>query len=156
LEIAKGELCVVGTSATLDDREPPRDAAPGKADGSIDARETSSDRLARFASTLFEEDIQADAVIGEDRFTVEEIIPPDVQDVMLPNAAGCEPRDDEDALHFVLRQAKLWGGPEYKGAEIPPYLFSKEEEKLTEAEKEIMREIELWSVELGAWVKQNG
>jgi DEAD/DEAH box helicase domain-containing protein len=155
LEIAKGELCVVGTSATLDDREPPRDAALGKADGSIDARETSSDRLARFASTLFEEDIQADAVIGEDRFTVEEIIPPDVQDVTLPDAAHCAPRDDEDSLHFVLRQTRLWDGPEYKGAEIPPYLFSKEEEKLTEAEKEIMREVELWSVELGAWVKRN-
>src|SRR5712691_6702011 len=84
LAIPKGDLCVVGTSATLDDREPPKDLPSGPSNGAVDATETGADRLAIFASTLFEEDIPADAVIGEDRLTVEEIIDPALQDLTLP------------------------------------------------------------------------
>ncbi len=53
----QGELYVVGANATLDDRDAPIDTPGSMGDGSIDARETGTDRLARFTSTLFEEDI---------------------------------------------------------------------------------------------------
>lgn len=158
LDIPKGSLCVVGTSATLDDREPLRDANSGNKnsspDGSLDAKETSSDRLARFASTLFEEDVQADAVIGEDRLTVEEIIHPDPQDVTVPAPADCQPLDDEDALHFAMRQSNLWGGPQYQGPQVAPHLFAKEDAELTATERQALNEIELWAVELGEWMKR--
>lgn len=77
-------------------------AEPGPQDGAADAgqadaRETSHDRLARFASTLFEEEIPAEAVIGEDRLTVEEIVRPDPADLPLPKPADCLPQDFEDA-----------------------------------------------------------
>ena len=71
LAIPRGEFCVIGTSATLDNRDQIKD---GDNDTSIDAMETSKDRLARFAETLFEESIPPEAVIGEDRLSVEEII----------------------------------------------------------------------------------
>jgi hypothetical protein len=113
LGIARGEFCVVGTSATLDDREPPRDGASGTTDGAVDARETGTDRLARFASTLFAEDIQAEAVIGEVRLTVEEIVVANPQEVTLPDPAACVPLAEEDALQYAQRQSTLWGGPVY-------------------------------------------
>ncbi|PYP82904.1 MAG: helicase [Blastocatellia bacterium AA13] len=153
LDIPKGELCVVGTSATLDDRELLRDTAGGKADDSVDAKEASSDRLARFASTLFEEDVPADAVIGEDRLTVEEIVHPDPQEVTLPNPSGCSPLDDEDALQFALRQAALWGAPEYK-AEILTSALAKDDHELTAGESQFLMGLEAWAVELGEWMKR--
>ena len=153
LDIGKGELCVVGTSATLDDREPAKDSKSKPADGSVDAKETGSDRLAKFASTLFEETIDAEAVIGEDRLTVEEIVDADPQDITLPNPTGCGPLDDEDALKYALRQSNLWGGPLYAGPDIPDYLFSKDEKKLTTDEQAILEAVEEWSVELGTWLK---
>ena len=71
LGIGKGDLCVVGTSATLDDRESLRDSILAASSNpaaaiasSADVKQTGSDRLANFASTLFEEDIDAEAVIG--------------------------------------------------------------------------------------------
>lgn len=155
LDIGKGTLCFVGTSATLDDRESQKDSVGCKSDGSVDAKETSVDRLARFASTLFEEDIDADAVIGEDRLTVEEIIPPDVEDINLPYPLECEPKQDEDTLCYVIRQAEHWGGPQYKGPTVPPHLLSKDDNRLTNEEKEILEQVELWSIELGEWLKRN-
>ena len=110
LEIPKGGLCIVGTSATLDDREPLKDTTTLRADGSIDAKDTSTDRLARFASSLFEEDVPAEAVIGEDRLTVEEIVHAQLQDVELPSPTECEPRDDEDALATPDDRRELWHG----------------------------------------------
>lgn len=155
LEIVKGDLCVVGTSATLDDRELLRDSLkPGADRSEIDAKEISSDRLARFASTLFEEDIPADAVIGEDRLTVEEIIYTDPQEVTLPNPADCHPLDDEDSLQFAVRQANRWTAPEYRGVTIPPDLLTKDDNKLTPSDKEAFEAVELWSVELGEWMKR--
>jgi DEAD/DEAH box helicase domain-containing protein len=153
LDIPKGQLCVVGTSATLDDREQPKDSSIKKADGSVDAKETGSDRLARFASTLFEEDIDAEAVIGEDRLTVEEIIGADPQEVTLPGPAGCHPLDDEDALRYALRQANLWGGPKYSGPDIPEDLFTKDDRDLTDDDRAILKAIEQWSIRVGEWLK---
>lgn len=153
LEIARGELCVVGTSATLDDREPTKDGTGKKADGSVDAKETGSDRLAKFASTLFEEEIDAEAVIGEDRVTVEEMVVLDAEEVALPNPVGCQPLDDEDALKYAIRQSVLWGGPTYSGPEVSDHLLSKDDEKLSEEEKATLLAVEGWTVELGTWLK---
>ena len=143
LEIPQGDLCVVGTSATLEDRDSTKDLAQDRGDmvaGAVDARETGSDRLARFAGTLFEEAIPAEAVIGEDRLTVEEIVSPHPQDVALPDTAGCGPQEDEDALLYAQRQATLWGGPKY----IAPASVS---------DDEVDAAVERWSIALGDWLK---
>ena len=71
LRIAKGEVCVVGTSATIDegpvsDRERPQ--------GQADQAEPAGEVLLRFAGTLFEEEIPSDAIIGEERIPTEKIV----------------------------------------------------------------------------------
>ena len=109
--------------------------------------ETGIDRLAKFASTLFEEDIQADAVIDEDRLTVEEIIHPDPQDITLPHPAACQPLEDEDTLHYVQRQAIVWGGPAYTGPAMAAGPVSEAEREREDAA------IEQWMVQLGDWLK---
>jgi transposase-like protein len=137
LEIARGQLCMVGTSATLDTRQP----LHGAHDAAADAGESSSDRLARFASTLFEEEIPADAVIGEERLSVAEIVSSDAAEVELPPAADCAPLEDEDASAYARRQSRLWGGPVH---ERLPTGASEEEQELHEKE---------WTLALGAWLK---
>jgi DEAD/DEAH box helicase domain-containing protein len=136
LQIAKGELCVVGTSATLDDRQ---SVKVNKTDGSSDAQETGKDRLARFSGTLFEEDVLPDAVIGEDRLEVEEIVHPDLEDIPLPDPKNCIPLEDEDALAYAKHQSVLWGGPQAETA-----AERDEQDKLDEE----------WLVALGSWVKK--
>lgn len=152
LEIAKGELCVVGTSATLDDREQPKDSVK-REDGSVDAIETGSDRLAAFARTLFEEDIQVDAVIGEDRLTVEEIVRSDLKEAVLPNPADCEPRYDEDSLAFALRQSALWGGPDYTGPGISAHTLARSKDSLSDEEMDAVKRLDVWALSLGEWLK---
>jgi len=83
LEIDKGTLCVVGTSATLDKRETLKDSSTQAVP--IDAMELAVDRLARFAATLFEEEISPDGIIVEDRLDVEEIVSPDDLELSLPD-----------------------------------------------------------------------
>jgi len=135
LSIPKGELCVVGTSATLDDKQPARE---GETDGSTDAEETGIDRLARFSGTLFEEDIPPEAVIGEDRLEVEEIVLPDLEEIELPDPAYCQPREGEDALTYAKRQSALWGGPVFEEG-------TREEKEATEDQ---------WLLDLGGWLKK--
>ncbi len=144
LQIAPGNLCMVGTSATLDDREPARDRTAG-GDERLDAAETGSDRLARFASTLFEEQILSEAVIGEDRLTVEEMIAPDPQETPLPDPAVCHPLGDEDALQYAIRQSAAWGGPVFQ-----------QELSADDADEseDLDAAIQEWSVALGNWLKQ--
>ena len=79
-----------------------KDSDKGNGDGSADAKETGTDRLARFASTLFEEDIPVEAVIGEDRLTVEEIITSSPKPNALPEmttAAFADPVDMPMPMH---------------------------------------------------------
>ena len=176
LEIPKGELCFVGTSATLDDRDAKAELTTANAP-SIDAIETGSDRLARFASTLFEEDITAESVIGEDRLTVEEIIKPTVNDVVLPNPADCQPTDEEDAVAYAIRQSVLWGGPacllsglvgsgtvtvgltheqgepsDFAARQAPSSPAAEKTPK-TWTEKERDEAHTRWAIELGEWLK---
>jgi len=136
LGIGKHRLCVIGTSATLDNRRRYGDELAGMAD----VTESGTDRLARFASTLFEEDIQSADVIGEDRKEVEEIVLPIIEDFEMPDPEPCVPREDEDALSYAVRQAALWKAPVYEG---PADLQGDEAE---EAIKE-------WCVALGDWIK---
>jgi DEAD/DEAH box helicase domain-containing protein len=133
LGIPKGKLCVVGTSATMDDRDR-SDRAMGLT-VSADAVETGGDRLALFASKLFEEDIPPEAVIVEDRLKVAEIIKPeeDLISLELPKVDKCDPLGEEDAVTYAIRQAQLWGGPSFAG----------------DTEKAITD----WSVALGEWLK---
>lgn len=113
LEIAKGELCVVGTSATLDEN---KDSLGVKAtDGSADARESGQDKLAAFAKVLFEEEIQAEAVIGEERLEVEDIVKSELIPVTVPDVSKCWTREDEDSLSYAIRQSSAWGGPAFSG-----------------------------------------
>lgn len=137
LLVAKGELCVVGTSATLDDRDASKET---KTDGSEDAGEAGKDRLAAFAETLFGESVTSEAVIGEDRLSVEEIVHSDLFDVPLPNPDDCRPRDDEDAFRFIVRQSRNWGGPVFPG----PKKDDEENHDTTVAQ---------WELDLGEWVK---
>ena len=111
LNISKGNLCVVGTSATLDDRDLLKEM---KADGSADAGEVGKDRLAAFAETLFEESIPSEAVIDENRLTVEEIVHSELIHTSLPNPDDCQPRDDEDSFRYIIRQSRNWAGPEFQ------------------------------------------
>jgi len=128
LSIPQGKLCVIGTSATLDDREAGKE---GGTVGSVDGQETGKDRLARFSGTLFEETIPVEAVIGEDRLLVEEIVAPELQEIELPDPGECEPAEGEDALGYAGRQALLWGGPDIEAV-------SGEDQ---------------WLLELGGWLK---
>ena len=157
LEIPQGSLCVVGTSATLDDRDPSTPSVASSrtnADNSpIDARQTGTDRLAKFASTLFEENIDSDAVIGEDRLDAEEIVHAESVDVELPIPSTCVPNDNENAVMYAIRQSGLWGGPVYSGVTIPEQIFAKSDEKLTDDDDAILAQVESWAVELGTWLK---
>jgi DEAD/DEAH box helicase domain-containing protein len=180
LGIAQRELCMVGTSATLDSQDASsRGEAAVSAVGSdadvmaamSDVHQTPEDRLARFAATLFEEDKSEFEVIGESRVDIAELIrtkpqptgpnlPADSDDdgSSLPRPADCDSIPGEDSLLYGLRQAKLWGGPVYGGPDdnrpMPsPELSSKADSQLTAEDIEILRHIESWAVEVGDWLR---
>ena len=54
-----------------------------------------------------------------------------------------------------MRQAKMWGGPEYGGPDVPTGtdLFAKRDEELTEEEKQTLQAVTEWSLDLGNWLK---
>ncbi len=139
LEIDKRTLCVVGTSATLDKRETLKDSSSQAVP--IDAMELAVDRLARFAATLFEEEISPDGIIVEDRLDVEEIVSPDDLELSLPDPQTCDPLDIEDTLQYAMRQAVLWQGPAYTGTD-----------SATEEQQE--QAMEQWTLDLGTWLKK--
>lgn len=124
LDAGKGNLCVVGTSATLD-------SSKDEEGDFCDAKVSSKDRLADFASKLFEEDIPVEGVIAEDRRSVSEIVHAKQRDPEIPDPEACNPTGDEDACSYAKRQAILWGGPEYQG------------------------NLEEWELALGEWLKES-
>lgn len=142
LDIARDELCVVGTSATLDNRESGGVGKEGGGDGSQDAMETGKERLARFARTLFEEEIPIEGVIDEDRLEVEEIVHSDLKETIFPYPPDCEPRDDEDVIMYAQRLSEIWGGPVYRKPQDG-------------SEEEIHEAIDQWALELGEWLKKS-
>jgi DEAD/DEAH box helicase domain-containing protein len=132
----KGALCCVGTSATLENQDPME-----RAETPSDVKELSSDRLAKFASKLFEEDIPVDAVIGEDRLEVEEIVRSSEGELLLPEPTSCLPLDSEDAEAYAIRQAGVWKAP---GCAIP------QDTDLAAREKAVIA----WTLALGDWMKR--
>ena len=140
LNITPGKLCVVGTSATIENRSDDSDKPAGYAD----TTESGKDSLAYFASTLFEEKVTAESVIGEDRFDVSEIISSDIDDGSydLPHSEKCTIIEGEDALEYALRMAKGWNAPV---SEMSSEYKSEERQK----------QAEQWGVKLGNWIKKN-
>ena len=101
LEIAQGELCCVGTSATI-------------AAGDDETTQDPLARLADFAGRLFEEPLQPECVIGEDRLTVEEIMRTPLADFTpVPAPDDCLAQGGETAPDFVRRIAPLFGAPAF-------------------------------------------
>lgn len=100
MEVARGDLCCVGTSATIKGEDGPN-------------------ALLHFAGKLFEEQLAADAIIEEDRLTVAEVISNKVDDgtADLPSPVDCAPLDDENSRDYALRQAQVWSGPVCADAE---------------------------------------
>ena len=141
LGIPKGRLCVVGTSATLDDRELLKES---QGDGSADAAEAGKDRLATFAQTLFEEEIPVEAVIGEERLSVEQIVHGDLEEVELPEPQACHPLEDENSVRYAMRQSRNWGGPQCEptGQEDPDAPAGQNDTA-----------VEQWELKLGDWLK---
>mgnify|MGYP000855222625 CR=1 FL=1 len=141
LAITRGGLCVVGTSATLDNRCAVTDKTAGTGPGTADTAETAKDKLADFAGKLFEEDIPVEAVITEDRLEVEEIVHPDPLDIPLPAPDDCRPADDDTADSYARRQSTVWGGPTFSCQD------DSEEKERNKAEI-------AWALDLGAWLKR--
>lgn len=98
LQIPESHLCVVGTSATI---------AGGDDETTMDP----IDRLCRFASDLFEENISNDCVITEDRYRVEEITRPSFEVDGYPAAQQLEPLARESDREYAQRMAGLLGAP---------------------------------------------
>ena len=97
--LAKGKVCVVGTSATI------------AAGGDDETKQDPINRLCHFASTLFEEDIPNDAVIGEDRYRVEEIVRKAEEAPHFARPSACVPGEKETAEVYAYRLAPLYGAP---------------------------------------------
>ncbi|MFO1429764.1 MAG: DEAD/DEAH box helicase [Candidatus Competibacteraceae bacterium] len=129
LSIPRGELCCIGTSATI---------AGGEDETTMDPWQ----RLAEFAGRLFEEEFKPNDIIGEDRLTVAEIVrQPRIELLTLPDPADCEPREGEAALAFAQRIAPLWGAPAYPLTATPE-----------SSEPGDMPDVR-WALELGNWLK---
>ena len=99
LDIKKGQLCAVGTSATI-----------GSGDESIDL-------MTQYASKIFGEEFSNDSIIVENRIPVEDFFPlsDDELDTFLPRQIGLlESRlgENESYNNYINRQKRLWQLPE--------------------------------------------
>lgn len=98
LRVEPGHLCCVGTSATIGGRG-----------------EAGRQALLRFASEVFAQPFEDDAIVGEDRLTIRETFPL-LADDELPEP-GPEQVDDLDPdsypgpVEYLRAQAQLWLGP---------------------------------------------
>jgi DEAD/DEAH box helicase domain-containing protein len=102
LDIEKGKLCVVGTSATVAGGDDENAMGPVY-------------QLCDFAQTLFEEEILPDAIIQEDRYSVAEIVRalPEEAVSFHPNVSDYIPRDKETAEIFTKRIAEYFTAPQF-------------------------------------------
>lgn len=99
LNLSKGHLCPVGTSATI-----------GKGEDSVKL-------LTEFASDVFGEDFGSDSVITEQRLSPEEFftIKDDQLDSYIPRLVGIQQSRlgvNENYSDYILRQKRLWQIPE--------------------------------------------
>ena len=113
LNLSKGHLCPVGTSATI-----------GKGEDSVKL-------LTEFASDVFGENFGSDSVITEQRLSPEEFftIKDDQLDSYIPRLVGIQQSRlgvNENYSDYILRQKRLWQIPE----NTTKYDLSKELKKL--------------------------
>lgn len=113
LEIPKGHLCSVGTSATI-----------GKGEDSVEL-------LTKYASDVFGEPFDADTVITEHRLTTDQFfkLSDDQLDGFIPRVVGLKQSRlgmNENYHEYISRQKKLWQLPD----ELTPYQLSQELKKL--------------------------
>jgi DEAD/DEAH box helicase domain-containing protein len=136
LGLSVGELCVVGTSATI-------------ASGDDESGQDPINRLCRFAESIFEEPISNDAVLDEDRLSIAEIIrhsgvagnEDSSVDPALPSANDCAPLTRETAPDYARRIAPLFGAPDFPVVEPQSEWLEQEEEVV-------------WSLAIGAWLRE--
>ena len=154
LRIGKGEVCVVGTSATLDegpisDRERPQ--------GQADQAEPAGEVLLRFAGTLFEEEIPSDAIIGEERIPTEKIV--DFyqladKEVKYPKPMDVVPLEGETSVDYARRQARVWGAP-LDGEDHSTLRAQLSADVLNDCEDSDELKLILWELALATWLKKH-
>lgn len=127
LGIAAGGLCVVGTSATI-------------AAGEEESEQDPINRLCGFAERLFEEQISNDAVILEDRLSIEQIIRSADVEPIYPNSMDCQPVQRETATAYSQRIAPLFGAPVSPLSSLPD-------------EWNHLPEDAAWGLAVGEWVR---
>lgn len=96
LEIPKGQLCPIGTSATVSS------GTQGK------------EQLLNYASTIFGEEFTQDSILLEERLSADEFMP-DSNDDFIPRAIGIKQAmlgQHSDYEHYISQQKKLWQLPE--------------------------------------------
>lgn len=142
--IPRGQLCMVGTSATV-------------AGGDDESNLGPLHKLCEFASTLFEESITDEAVIQEDRYRVDEVVRiPELEIDTLPSAEECEPRHREDAVHYAYRMASLFGGPTYPvEADDPRWAEWTPHYSMLKASLADLDDPTRWGVALGEWIRRH-
>jgi DEAD/DEAH box helicase domain-containing protein len=115
LAIPRGQVGVIGTSATIDDTQARYNG--DDSGGRIDMIGSVSTKLLHFASAIFEEDFTEQSVIGESREDIGRIVNKDTEleqnstDFQVPSPAECEPLPEETAEKYAQRQATAWGVP---------------------------------------------
>ncbi len=141
LDLPKGKLCVVGTSATI-------------AGGDDETGDDPINRLCEFAQSLFEESISNDAVILEDRFTIHEITRKVVNGDSLPAADDCIPRLKETAPSYAQRMAPAFSGPIYPAAIDDAVLTGLvKRSEITDQKLAALDDDTRWSLVLGEWIR---
>lgn len=141
LGLVKGKLCVVGTSATI-------------AGGDDESNNDPLDRLCTFARSLFEEHIENDAVILEDRFAIHEVTRPVVENELMPQAEFCLPLTKETAPAYAQRLAPAFGAPEFPIALPSAFLTTLIERGASTAGKlEKLDDVTRWALALGEWLR---
>ena len=94
LGIEKGNLCPVGTSATIGNHE------------------DSKNDLTEYAAKIFEEDFTLDAIIGETRKTAAEFFPEEEAKKFIPTEYQINKfilSGDDDYASYINNQKELWG-----------------------------------------------
>jgi DEAD/DEAH box helicase domain-containing protein len=111
VDVKPGNICFVGTSATLDTPTPVVNLSGSTGDAE-EAADTPQKRLAQFASDLSGEDIDAGAVLLEDRLSASEMLNSNqAASVAIPSLSDLQPLDGENRDTYCQRQAELWKAP---------------------------------------------
>ena len=143
LDIEKGQLCVVGTSATVAGGDDENAMGPVY-------------QLCDFAQTLFEEEILPDAIIQEDRYSVAEIVRPvPSEDIVLhPNVADYHPRDKETAEIYTKRVTEYFKAPQFPLAKASVFYTAViNTPSINTQDFEALDANTQWAIALGEWLR---